>query len=75
MELEHNDVLKASTVTFKFAAFQSPSSLPQNMERLPKSLFFTFKFYTFQSVQTEAVHLRLTKQVEDGAEAEQDAEI
>lgn len=28
MELEHNDVLKASTVSFKFVAFQSPSSLP-----------------------------------------------
>ena len=36
------------------------------MESLPKSLYFTFKFYTFQHVQTEAATLTTTKKIEEG---------
>ena len=38
MELEHNDVLRASKVTFKFVGFQAPSSMPPKREHLPSSL-------------------------------------
>ena len=38
-------------------------------------MFFTFKFYTFQATQTEPVHLRLTKQLEDGTHPEEEAKI
>ena len=40
--------------------------MPPNMEALPKSLFFTFKFYTIQHVQTESASLTTTKSIEDG---------
>jgi len=55
LEIEYNDVLKASQFAIKFVGINTPTSLPPNMEALPKSLFFTFKFYTFQAVQTELV--------------------
>ena len=50
LELEYNDVLKANQFTVKFIGLNTPSSLPPNMESLPKMLFFTFKFYTYQAV-------------------------
>ena len=75
MELEHNDVLKASSVALKFVAFQAPSSLPHGKECLPKSMFFTFKFYTFPATQTESVHLRLTKQLEAGTNPDEEVNI
>ena len=50
LEVENNDVLKANQFAIKFVGLNTPSSLPPNMESLPKSLFFTFKFYTFQHV-------------------------
>ena len=52
LEIEYNDVLKASQFSIKFVGINTPSSLPPNMVALPRSLFFTFKFYTFQAVQT-----------------------
>ena len=36
------------------------------MEAIPKSLFFTFKFYTFQAIQTEKANLTTTKSIEEG---------
>lgn len=45
MELEFNDILRASSISFKFVALKTPSSLPTGAS-LPSRLFFTFKFYT-----------------------------
>lgn len=50
LEIENNDVLKASLFSVQFVGLNTPTSLPPNMEALPKSLFFTFKFFTFQAV-------------------------
>lgn len=50
LEVEINDVLKANQFAVKFIGLNTPSSLPPNTDALPKSLFFTFKFYTFQAV-------------------------
>lgn len=47
LEVEFNDVLKANLFTLKFIALITPSSLPPYIQALPKSLFFTFKFYTY----------------------------
>ena len=47
LEVEFNDVLKANLFTLKFIALITPSSLPPSIQALPKSLFFTFKFYTY----------------------------
>ena len=33
---------------------------------MPSAFFFTFKFYTFQTVQTETVNLMTTKSIEEG---------
>ena len=66
LEIENNDVLKANLFQIKFVGLNTPSSLPPSMESLPKSLYFTFKFYTFQQVQTEAATLTTTKKIEEG---------
>ena len=42
MELEYNDILKASMVSFKFVAYRTPA---QAVHPIPSSLFFTFDFY------------------------------
>ena len=47
LEIEFNDILKANLFALKFVGLNTPSSMPPGMESLPKSLFFTFKFYTF----------------------------
>ena len=65
MELEFNDVLKGNSFGVKFVAMQTPTSLPAKMSSLPSKVFFTFKFYTFNMVQTDAVQLRLSKQIEE----------
>ena len=62
MELEFNDILKASMVGFKFVAFRTPS---QSKFPLPQSLFFTFNFYNFEEVTTEVVHLKTAYQIEN----------
>ena len=66
LEIENNDVLKANSLSIKFIGLNTPSSLPPNMEAIPKSLFFTFKFYTFQAIQTEKANLTTTKSIEEG---------
>lgn len=66
LELEINDVLKANSFQVKFIGLNTPSSLPATMDALPKSLFFTFKFFTFQAIQTEQVNLMTSKAIEDG---------
>ena len=66
LEIEINDILKASLFSIKFVGLNTPSSLPPDAESLPKSLFFTFKFYTFPVVQTELVTLMTTKSIEAG---------
>lgn len=54
MDLEHNDSLKATKFSVKFIAFKTPTSYEH---ALPRNLFFTFKFFSFQASQTEAVTL------------------
>jgi hypothetical protein len=54
MDLEYNDALRASRMTFKFVAFKTPTSAAAP---LPTSLFFTFKFFNFTACQTEPVAL------------------
>jgi len=66
LEVEINDVLKANQFAVKFIGLNTPSSLPPNTDALPKSLFFTFKFYTFQAMQTDHVSLMTTKSIEAG---------
>jgi len=71
MELEHNDALKANAITFKFVAFKTPSSLPEDI-KIPSRLFFTFKFYTFEVVTTEIVDLKLPEELETGNKKRED---
>ena len=66
LEIENNDVLKANLFSIKFVGLNTPSSMPPTLENLPKQLYFTFKFYTFQHVQTEAASLTTTKSIEEG---------
>ena len=58
MELELNDVLKASSISVKFMAFQTPSSLPAARQKLPKSFYFIYRFYNFPVTHTEKVYLQ-----------------
>ena len=72
LEVESNDVLRANRIGIKFIAFKTPTSMPPSSAasrepmQLPSSFFFTFKFYTFQTVQTEAVLLKTAEQIEQG---------
>ena len=68
MEIKSYPLMPHITSRFgiKFIGLNTPSSLPPNMEALPKSLFFTFKFYTFQAIQTEKANLTTTKSIEEG---------
>lgn len=75
LETENNDALKANMFSIKFVGLNTPSSLPPNMESLPKSLYFTFKFYTFQHIQTESASLTTTKVIEDGSLEQGDIEL
>lgn len=63
MEIEYNDILKASLCSFKFIALRTKSSCPTP---IPASLYFTFSFYTFPEVQTETVYVKTAKQIEEG---------
>ena len=65
MEVELNDVLKANQFSIKFVGLNTPSSLPPNLQKMPSTLFFTFKFYTFNAVQTEHVLLTTSKDIEE----------
>lgn len=58
MDIEHSDVLKASTFTIKFMQFKTPSAITPETPPLPAKLFFTMKFYTFPASQTESVELK-----------------
>ena len=54
VEQEMQDALKQTMFQIKFVAFKTPSSLGAAM---PVKLFFTFKFFTFNAVQTDPVHI------------------
>jgi hypothetical protein len=60
LALEANDILKASTLTFKFVAFKTPIKLNDLTKdiRIPKRFFFTFKFFTFPTSRSELLVLR-----------------
>jgi hypothetical protein len=63
MELEYNDILKASLCSFKFIAFRTPAI---SVLEVPSSLFFTFEFYTFTDVTSEVLYLKTSQQIESG---------
>ena len=65
LEIENNDVLKASSVSIKFVGLNTPASLPPNMKAIPKSLFFTLKFWTFPEIHTDKVYLTTTRSIEE----------
>ena len=75
LEVEINDVLKANIFSIKFIALITPSSLPPSIQALPQSLFFTFKFYTFQASQTDHVNLMTSKNIEDGRKSAEKIEL
>ena len=52
---EYSDSLRANQIVFEFTNFKTPSTLLG--VKLPRNLFFTFKFYSFRPVQTEVVEL------------------
>lgn len=56
MEIENNDVLKESLFTIKFVSLKTPSA---SNCKIPESLYFVFKFFTFKNVQTEPVSLHI----------------
>ena len=55
MNVEAEDPLKASTITFKFICFKTPWG---GLERVPKRFFFSFKFFTFPTVKTGTVQIK-----------------
>ena len=57
MDLELQDPYKASTITVKFVALKTALQLNPDWT-VPTKLFFTFKFFTFRSLQTEPVLLQ-----------------
>ena len=45
--------MKASTISFKFVALKTPFTLNSMLTTFPKKLYFTFKFFTFQTASTK----------------------
>jgi len=60
IDLEMNDSLPRSNIGLKFVAFKTPST---SAVSFPKSLFFTFKFFTFTTVQTDPVNLHFENEI------------
>ena len=58
LDLELHDPLKASTISIKFVAVKTPFTLSTMLTTFPKKLYFTFKFFTFHTAQTETVWLK-----------------
>lgn len=55
LELEANDELSSSQITFKFLVFKP--SIHANPLTLPKRLYFQMRFFTFPEVHTDSVRL------------------
>ena len=55
LNVENDDHLKASTITFKFICFKAPWG---DVDNVPKKFFFNFKFFTFPPVKTAAVQIK-----------------
>jgi|TARA_B110000285_G_scaffold129590_1_gene145789 hypothetical protein len=62
IDLEINDILKASEISIKFVVFKTPQSMNRDI-RMPKKVFFTTKFFTKRQSKTGLVFLRLAKSV------------
>jgi hypothetical protein len=60
LDLELNDALQRSNVALKFVAFKTAST---STSSFPKSLFFTLKFFTFTTIQTDLVNLHYEKEI------------
>lgn len=67
MENEVNDPYKASTLSFKFVAFKTPVSLfgvdATSDIVIPQKMYFSFKFFTFQSIVSEKVVIKLPNEI------------
>lgn len=55
LDVEEHDHLQASTIAFKFICFKTPWN---DVEKVPKKLFFNFKFFTFPAVKTSQVIIK-----------------
>ena len=64
MDIEVNDPYQASTFTLKFVAFKTPISF-NNSVVIPSKLYFTFKFFTFKTINSDKVMLKLPPELED----------
>jgi len=53
MELERQDPLKASTISFNIVQFQTSRTAP--IEDAPKRFFIQIRFFTFPEVQTDTI--------------------
>lgn len=62
MNLEIDDMLKASEIAIKFVVFKTPIAMNREI-RMPKKVFFTTKFFTHRKSETGLVFLRLEKSV------------
>ena len=47
-------------VNIKFVAFKTPSTAST---AVPEKLFFTFKFFTFKTIQTDVVNLHFETEI------------
>ena len=63
MEVEMHDIYKASTISFKFVALKTPIILNPDTS-VPQKIYFTFKFFTFKTVITEKVAIKLPPELE-----------
>ena len=55
MEVEHNDPLRASQITFKFVVLKT--SMHAKAEILPKRVYFQLRFFNFPEVHTDSVSM------------------
>ena len=53
MELERQDPLKASTISFNIVQFQTSRTAP--IEDAPRRFFIQIRFFTFPEVQTDTI--------------------
>jgi len=55
LQLEQDDPLQASTISFKFICFKTPW---QSLDKIPDRFYFQFKFFTFPLLLTDKVRIK-----------------